>query len=319
MILELPAWFLATVAVSLGLALGSFLNVVVHRLPRGENVAYPASRCPACGSPIRAYDNVPVFSWLVLRGRARCCRAKISPRYPLVEALGGLTGWAVLEKVLGDATTGTPDHVLILSFSAYLILCLGLIALVFIDLEFMILPDEITLGGAALGLATVPIRDITWTEALVGAASGFFLVWLPFHVGYRLLRGHAGMGLGDAKLLLLAGAWLGWKGAVFALLAGAVQGTVVAVVVLVARGGIDEPPAVKAEREALRAELETLEGEERRAFQQELDADPLAQEPSGGFGKIRLPFGPFLALGIVEYLFFGDLLVERYLEMTWPA
>jgi leader peptidase (prepilin peptidase) / N-methyltransferase len=318
-LLELPHWFLVSVAVSLGLALGSFLNVVIYRLPRGESVAYPASRCPACGAPIRAYDNIPVFSWLLLRGKARCCRVKISPRYPTVEFLGGLAGWAVLEKVLEDLTGNAPAYVPFLLFFCYLALCLGLIAAIFIDLEFMLLPDEITLGGAALGVLSVPLRQVGWSDSILGAAVGFLVVWLPFHLLYRLIRGYPGMGLGDAKLLLLAGAWLGWKGALFSLLAGAVQGTVIAIVILVAKGRIEEPEAVKRERAELNLILEGLDGEAKRKLEEEFRQDPLASEPESGLGKIRLPFGPFLAIATLEYLFFGEALLGGYLRVLWST
>jgi leader peptidase (prepilin peptidase)/N-methyltransferase len=317
MLSELPYWFLSGVALALGLTLGSFLNVVIHRLPRGESVAYPASRCPACGAPIRAYDNVPILSWLLLRGKARCCKAAISPRYPLVELTGGLCAWAVLEKVLSDAPADAPVWGPIGLFGAYLALGLGLVAAIFIDLEFMLLPDEITIGGALLGLATVPLRHIAWAESLAGAAIGFVLVWLPFHVLYKALRGHPGMGLGDAKLLMLAGAWFGWKGPVFALLAGAVQGTVIALVVILVKGRIEEPAAVTREREEVLAHLETLEGDTRRALEEDLARDPLGTEPGEGLAKARLAFGPFLAIAIIEYLFFGEALVGAYLWMLW--
>lgn len=319
MLSELPYWFWASVAVALGLTLGSFLNVVVHRLPRGESVAFPASRCPGCGTPIHAYDNIPVFSWLLLRGKARCCGAKISPRYPLVELLGGLCGLAVLQKVLADAPGDAPLWHSLALFWAYLVLGLGLLAAIFIDLEFMLLPDEITLGGAALGLATAPLRHVGWTESLLGAAVGFLIVWLPFHLLYQALRGHPGMGLGDAKLLMLAGAWFGWKGAVFALLAGAVQGTVVALAVIAVKGRIEEPPAVTAEREELKRHLDTLEGEARRQLEAELARDPLTHEPGDGIAKARVPFGPFLAIATIEYLLFGETLVNAYLWMLWNA
>jgi leader peptidase (prepilin peptidase)/N-methyltransferase len=202
-------------------------------------------------------------------------------------------------------------------FTAYLALGLGLIAAIFIDLEFMLLPDEITIGGAVLGLVTAPLRHVSWTESLVGAAVGFVVVWLPFHVGYRLLRGHPGMGLGDAKLLMLSGAWFGWKGALFALLVGAIQGTVVAVVVLIAKGRIEEPIAVQEERLEMKRQLESLEGEARRALEAELALDPLASDPGEGFGKIRLPFGPFIAIATIEYLLFGEAFMEAYLWMLW--
>jgi leader peptidase (prepilin peptidase) / N-methyltransferase len=311
---EFPFWFLATFAVSVGLAFGSFLNVVIHRLPRDESLSFPPSRCPACGAPIRPWNNIPVLSWLVLRGRARCCGARISPRYPLVETLGGALGHAVLVMVVMELPPEVSIWRALGVFSAYLALGLGLIAAIFIDLDHMYLPDEITLGGAVLGLATLPLRDLGWQGALVGGAVGFAVVWLPFIVLYRLVRGHAGMGLGDAKLLLLAGVWFGWPGALFALMAGAVQGTVVTLAVLVVRGRIDEPEAVVRERELIQAELERLEGEGRAALERELALDPIASAPGEGIGKARIAFGPFLALAMLEYLFFEKIIVA---EVGW--
>lgn len=314
---DFPTWFLAAVAVALGLAFGSFLNVVVHRLPRGESLVTPASRCPACGAAIRGYDNIPVLSWLVLRGRARCCGAKVSPRYPLVELIGGLAGWAVLKRVLIEAPPDAPIQAALVLFLAYFALCLGLVAAVFIDLEYMLLPDSITLGGAALGLASCFVRGVPFREAVLGAAVGFVIIWLPFYFLYRLVRGHPGMGLGDAKLLMLTGAWFGWKGALFALLAGAVQGTAVAIALVAVKGSIEEPEAVKREREELQLELSRLEGDARRELELELSKDPLAAEPQGGFAKARLPFGPFLAMATLEYLFFGEALLDAYLGVVW--
>lgn len=309
-LVDLPTWLVVGTAVALGLAFGSFLNVVIHRLPRGESLSHPPSQCPACGTPIRVRDNIPVFGWLMLRGRARCCGAQISPRYPLVELLGGLSGWAVAERVVLQLPADTAWYLLVASFAVHLALVLGLIAAVFIDLEHMLLPDEITVGGTILGLASVPLRGITWQESLVGAALGYGLVWLLFIRLYQAVRGVAGMGLGDAKLLMLAGAWFGWAGALFALLAGAIQGTLVAIAVLVAKGRIEDPEAVRAEREAERAALESLEGDERRARERELALDPMMQEADEGFGKARIAFGPFLALAILEYLLLGEALVS---------
>jgi leader peptidase (prepilin peptidase)/N-methyltransferase len=313
MLAELPYWFWASVAIALGLTLGSFLNVVIHRLPRGESVAYPPSRCPACGAPIRPYDNVPILSFILLRGRARCCKAPISPRYPLTELLGGLCGWASLAKVLADLPANAAWWTGVLLFLSYLTLGLGLVAAIFIDLEFMLLPDEITLGGAALGFATARLRNMGFVDCIVGAVVGFAIVYVPFHLVYRALRGHAGMGLGDAKLLVLAGAWFGWKGAVFTLLMGAVQGTLVTLVVLLVKGRIEEPAAVREERALLQRELDALTGEQREERLREMAADPLATEVEPGIGKLRIPFGPFLAIAIIEYLFFGEPLLEAYL------
>jgi leader peptidase (prepilin peptidase) / N-methyltransferase len=316
---EFPPIFLIAFAVALGLVLGSFLNVVIYRLPRGENIAFPGSRCPACGTPIRVLDNVPLLGWLLLRGRARCCKASISPRYPLVELLGGLSAWAVLDRVVFLLAGETSILVALAVFALYLALLLGLIALALIDLEHMILPDQITLGGAALGLLSVPLRPgATFQESLLGAVIGFVIVWLPFDVLYRVLRGNAGMGLGDAKLLALAGAWFGWKGALFALLAGAVQATVVTLLLLVARGSIGEPEAVIAEREEMRRLIDAAEGEEREELERELARDPLAEAPPSGLGRARLAFGPFLCLAIIEYLFFGELLLRELIGPIPP-
>ena len=335
---DLPYWFLATTAVAVGLVFGSFLNVVIHRLPRGESVALPGSRCPACGAPIRAYDNVPILSWLVLRGRARCCHVRISPRYPLIELVGGLLAWAILQVVVLRDPFATPLWLGGVRFAIYLALGLGLVAAAFIDLEHMILPDEITLGGTVLGLLSAPLRtDVSlvahapgvellgarmgplgsaWGDAAFGAFVGFFMIWIPFDLLYRVIRGRTGMALGDAKLAMLAGAWFGWPGAVFALLAGAVQGTAVTATVLVVRGRIEEPEAVKQERAELRAAIEAAEGEERQRLEEERAADPLADEPEEGVLQARLPFGPFLVLAVVEYMLFGPELVGYYLEWT---
>jgi leader peptidase (prepilin peptidase) / N-methyltransferase len=247
---ELPYWFVAGLALLLGLLWGSFLNVVIHRLPRDESLVRPGSRCPGCGEPIRAWHNVPIASWLLLRGKARCCGARISARYPLVELLGALLAWAIVETRITALPAETAAWHAALLFALYGTLGLGLVAAAFIDLEHMILPDSITLGGSVLGLASVPLRpELTFLDSLLGAGIGFGVVWLPFLVLYPLIRGRPGMGLGDAKLTMLAGAWFGWPGAVFTLLAGAVQGSLIAFVVYAVAGKIEEPEAVRRERE----------------------------------------------------------------------
>ncbi len=314
-VFELPAWFWMGVGVSLGLVFGSFLNVVIYRLPRGENIAFPASHCTSCGTPIRAFDNLPVLGWLRLRGRARCCKAPISPRYPLVELLGGLLGGALIQITLLTLPLDTPLWQGGLLFAAELALGLGLIAAAFIDLSHMYLPDAITLGGAVLGVVTVPLRPgSSWQESLIGAAVGFTIVWLPFDLLHRLLRGKPGMGLGDAKLVMLAGAWFGWSGAVFTLLGGAVQATITVVVLYFVHGKIEEPEAVKLERAELTQELALATPEERAVIEAELADDPLAGEPEEGFGKARIAFGPFLALASLELLVFGGFIREQLSE-----
>src|SRR5262249_55961938 len=143
---------------------------------------------------------------------------------------------------------------------------------------------------------------------------GFVGVWLPFIVGYQALRGRAGMGLGDAKLVMLAGAWFGWHGAAFALFAGALQATLGAIVVLLARGKIEEPAAVKADREELHRAAAEGDAEAIEA----LKDDPLATPPDEGLMAARMPFGPFLCLAIIEWMLGGDWLRERLTFLLVP-
>lgn len=308
---ELPPLLLRIFAVAFGLVWGSFLNVVIHRVPRGMNVARPPSHCPACHARIAWYRNLPVLSWLWMRGRAACCGAKVSPRYLVVELAGGLLSLAVLELlVLPLGPTTSALHGLAI-YIAHLTLVLGLIAAAFIDVEFMIVPDSISLGGTVLGIATFSLRDIALLDSLLGALVGFVVVWLPFVVIYPRLRGRVGMGLGDAKLLMLAGAWLGWPAALIVLGAGAMQGTLAYLALLLSGRQLEEPEAVKREREELRAELEALPPEERGELEREIAEDPLAEEPAEGWGQARIAFGPFLILATLEALFVGR---ERLLE-----
>jgi leader peptidase (prepilin peptidase)/N-methyltransferase len=265
----------------------------------------PASHCPACNTPIPFYRNVPVVSWVLMRGKAPCCGAKVSPRYVIIELLGGLLSLAVLEAtVLPLGNGATALHALAV-YVANFALCLGLLAAAFIDLEHMILPDSITFGGTALGLATFAFRGMDLLDAAIGAAVGFAVVYLPLVVGYAKLRGRPGMGLGDAKLLMLAGAWFGWGGALLVLGGGAIQGTLAVVALSLSGKTLEEPEAVKREREELRAEIEALSEQERAELEAELGADPLAEEPEEGFFNARLAFGPFLILAILECLLIG--------------
>lgn len=180
-----------------GLAVGSFLNVLIHRLPAGESPRFPGSRCPACAAPIRVRDNLPVISWLRLGGRCRDCRARIPLRYPLVEILTGvLFVWA----------PGAGDPALVAS--RILLLSL-LLALAVTDWERMVLPDALTLPGAALGLLlSGPRSDLDLASSAAGALLGGTLL-LSLRALWLRFRGIEAVGLGDVKLLLLIGAFLG--------------------------------------------------------------------------------------------------------------
>jgi leader peptidase (prepilin peptidase)/N-methyltransferase len=306
---DVPTWFLRPLAVLFGLLWGSFLNVVIYRVPRELSVAYPPSSCGACGVGIKPYDNIPVLSWLILRGRARCCGAHISLRYPIVELIGGGLGLATLELVW---QTVPPETLLIRAAAVFLAdftLSLGLVAAAFIDAEHMYLPDSITLGGALLGVATATLRGMTLPASLVGAAVGFVGVWLPFIVIYARIRGRHGMGMGDAKLTMLAGAWFGAGGAAFVLFAGAIQGTLGALLILLVKGKIEEPEGVRADR----AELKRAAGEGDVEASKILADDPLGDDPQGhGLGQARLPFGPFLILACLEWLFASEWILAAY-------
>ncbi len=203
-------------AAALGLICGSFANVLIHRLPRRESVVFPGSHCPACGAHIPWYLNVPVLSWLALRGRCAACHAPISPRYPLVEASMGLLFLACAWTWGDSARTAWG--------CAFCLLCLPL---GLIDLEHQILPDKLTYPGMAAGLAfSLGGAGTPWRASLLGTLAGA-LIPLAVMAAYWLIRREEGMGLGDVKLLAMVGAFLGWQGMLLTLLAGAFLGTVI--------------------------------------------------------------------------------------------
>jgi leader peptidase (prepilin peptidase) / N-methyltransferase len=306
---EFPTWLFTGAAIVFGLCWGSFLNVVIYRLPRGLSLSRPGSRCPSCETPIAPYDNVPVLGWLLLRGRSRCCKTKISIRYPAVELLGGLLAGAIFEMRLHPHAHELLLGEALLLFSFYLALGLGLIALALIDLEHMILPDSITWGGALLGLLSSPFRpEVSPEGALLGGAVGFFGIWFPFIWLHEKLRGFPGMGLGDAKLMTLAGTWFGPLGALLTLFLGAFQGTLFALITLGVKGEIEEPEGVRKQREELLAAIDAAHGQEKEDLLREYEADPLAKPPEERKGGAHIAFGPFLALALVELLLLHDLL-----------
>ncbi|HEX7177623.1 MAG TPA: prepilin peptidase [Pyrinomonadaceae bacterium] len=242
-----PALALAFVAV-LGGLIGSFLNVVIHRVPREESIVFPNSRCPSCGASIRFYDNVPVLSWLALRGRCRDCRTHISARYPAVEfltaALFGLTFWF---------RSG-----LTLSLPFDLVFVAALVALIFIDAEHMLLPNVITYPGLALALvarvvvpnlygvefltrgslAGWPVWLVSLVGALLGALVGGGFLWLAGWLWERA-RGVEAMGLGDVKMMFMVGAYLGWPLTLLTIFIGVLGGSLAGVALMVRRGERD--------------------------------------------------------------------------------
>jgi len=205
-----------------GLIWGSFLNVVIYRLPAGKSLLRPRSSCPQCGAPIKPYDNVPVLSYLWLGGRCRNCRKRIPLHYPLVELL------TVGLLVILYLTFGLTLHFLACALFATALLVLG-----FIDFFHQVLPDAITLPGLALALIYSFFRaDLKWTQALLGAAVGGGSILLIMGL-YYLVRRQQGMGWGDATMMLLVGAFLGWRSAVLTLILAALSGALVGLALIV--------------------------------------------------------------------------------------
>lgn len=240
-------WLSATIVAMFGAIIGSFLNVIIHRLPSGQSIVFPASHCPLCGAAVRVFDNIPVVSYLVLRGRCRACRAPISARYPAVELftamLYGVVFW---------------HHGWTLALPFDLIFVSAVVGLIFIDAEHMILPNAITYPGllfAVLARLLVPNLDglgllreevlAAWPPgavSLVGAAFGALIgggsLWLTGWVWERL-RGVEAMGLGDVKMMLMVGAYLGWPRTVLTIFLAVFAGSIVGVWLMLRRGGRD--------------------------------------------------------------------------------
>jgi len=213
-------------ALLLGLIVGSYLNVVIYRLPRGISTVLPRSACPHCGAVIRVWDNLPILSFLLLGGRCRHCRARIAWRYPVVELTSGLAFVACFARF------GFGVEFLVAS-----LFCAAMIALAAIDLEHYILPDRITLPGIAAGWLLQPwIPGVSLRAALLGAVLGAAILWTVSR-GWYLLRREEGMGLGDVKMLAMIGAFLGVEAMLVTLFVSFLTGAVVGLVLLALRQG----------------------------------------------------------------------------------
>jgi leader peptidase (prepilin peptidase)/N-methyltransferase len=248
----------------LGAVVGSFLNVVIHRLPRGESIVHPGSHCPACGRAIRPWHNVPVLGWLALGGRCRDCGARISARYPLVEA-----GTAALFAVIAWRFGAVPATAVWMAFGAILL------AAALIDVDHRIIPDELSLGGLALGLTAMPAAQAlagvpplaAWQHALLGAALGGGLLWVVGFLHARVCAAAGrrfdhwpgegeqfpragsldwwtwfpGMGFGDVKLLAMIGSFVGPVGVIHTIVAASLVGLVFGIAWALLRRGLGAP------------------------------------------------------------------------------
>jgi leader peptidase (prepilin peptidase)/N-methyltransferase len=287
--LDLPPLAVTIFIFAFGAIIGSFLNVVIHRLPREESIVFPNSRCPSCAAEISFYDNIPVLSYLFLRGRCRHCHTQISARYPMVEALTGLLYVLVF---LHDGLSFA------LSFD--LIFVTALVALIFIDAEFMILPDAITYPGMIFALiarltipylvspsvfddleglmngtgAKWPLWLVSIFGACLGALAGGGSLWLMGWL-WRRFRGVEAMGLGDVKMMLMVGAYLGWRLTILTIFIGVLSGSITGVLLMIRRGDRDM--------------------------------------------QMLLPFGIFLGAGSIIALLFGRLIINWYIAQFIPS
>jgi leader peptidase (prepilin peptidase) / N-methyltransferase len=240
-----------------GMCIGSFLNVCIYRLPSSMSIINPSrSFCPLCNSAIPFYDNIPVLSYLWLKGRCRHCNAPISLRYPLVELMTGILAVAIL-FMFGL----TPESIV------YFIFISSLLVITFIDIDHQIIPDIITLPGIPMGLAASFILPaMTFKSSLlgllVGGGSLFLVAWT-----YSLITRKEGMGGGDIKLLGMIGAFIGWKGVLFTIFVASLAGTFAGMIVVLLKG-------------------KNL--------------------------KFAIPFGPFLSIGAMSYVFFGEKIIFWY-------
>ena len=242
-----------------GMCIGSFLNVCIYRLPSSMSIINPSrSFCPQCNSAIQFYDNIPVFSYLWLKGRCRNCKASISLRYPLVELMTGILAIAIL-FMFGLTLEGF----------VYFIFISSLLVITFIDIDHKIIPDIISLPGIPIGLAaSFVLPDITFKSSLIGLLVGggslLLVAWT-----YSLITHKEGMGGGDIKLLGMIGTFIGWKGVIFTIFAASLAGTLVGIIVMLLKG-------------------KNL--------------------------KFAIPFGPFLSIGAMSYVFFGEKVIFWYLH-----
>jgi leader peptidase (prepilin peptidase)/N-methyltransferase len=296
--------YITCLAALLGLAFGSFLNVCASRMPEGESIVSPGSHCRNCGQPIRWYENIPLASWIFLRGRCSNCGAGIGLRYPLVELAVAFT-WAVivrqaLDGLLSPQMTTTSAVETCLIATGNMVLCWLLILLATLDAEHFWLPNRITLGGAALGVPFALVRfGVHWVWPLEPARiikgleaphniSGHLMDWLLGIViapsiilfvrwSYRLVRRREGIGLGDAKLMLLLGVWLGLAHTLVAFFLGVLLGTAFSFVLLVA---------------------------------------PRTRRDDASWLLNRIPLGTFLCFGGILSALWGSALIDEYLHVT---
>ncbi len=338
--------FLDVMAFAWGAIWGSFFNVVIYRLPAGLNLAKPPSHCPVCETPLAWYDNIPILGWPLLMGKCRYCKTSISPRYPAIELLTAVLSLALwIQLAHGPLIAAGPDQDVLLAtgmtFFFYFYFISVLLCIAFIDLDEAIIPHELTGLGAALGLLAVFLiprggimvdmwPPITWVDALIGMVAGAGIIWLIIK-GSVLAYGQEGMGWGDLTLMGMCGLWVGWRGVIFVLFAGSIQGLVIILLYTLwlqlrgkkpSQGGlfiddldeIDAEPSPDNSAEPNTAQ-ELLRSTDENDKPEEGEEGEEGEEDEETFGKLAVPFGPFLALAAVEYVLIGEWLLPWILSL----
>jgi leader peptidase (prepilin peptidase)/N-methyltransferase len=280
-------------ALVLGLLWGSFANVCIYRwpptdeFPDGRSVVKPGSHCSSCKAPVRWYDNVPILSYLWLRGRCRSCKAEFSPRYLVVEAVTAMLFGTAWWFTLGTGGSFQPLDVRALWFVVDAVFVFTMVVITFIDLDHKLILDKVTWPAIVLFYAaTFALPGYRWWDGLIGAVLGYGIPWLIGEIYFRI-TGREGLGLGDSTLLAAVGALLGWRGVVVSLFGGSVIGSVIGIVGVLVKRSNEEPD----------------ESDEAASVDGTTDASDANEAVSPSLMKTELPFGPFLATAAVFYLF----------------
>ncbi len=278
-------WWFAILATLWGAVWGSFANVAIYRMPRGLSVVRPGSACPNCATPIRWYHNIPVLSYMLLGGKCSYCKAPISVQYPLVELIVAVLALAIWQQAMFDPIAITLGDRMVLFLFRFAFV-LGLVIIIFADLETMLIPDLVSLPGIVLGIAASlvihPHTGIDWFSSLVGAAAGAGVI-MAIRTVYWMIFKVEGMGFGDVKLMAMVGAFLGYESLIFVFFAGSLQGLLYASIAYVAGTKHEDEPDPSRE--------------------------PATVEPDPGFRRMVIPFGPFLGLAALEWLFFSHQII----------
>lgn len=270
-VLESASGLIAAFLFAVGACIGSFLNVCIYRIPLDQSIVFPGSRCPHCKQPIAGYDNIPILSYFILRGRCRSCGASFSARYAVVEALTAVLFLLIWLRY--GASPVTPIYFLAIS---------GLLLATFVDLDHMIIPDRVSIGGMLIGLllsALFPVlheREVMMEGLLasgIGLAAGFGSLWLVSVLGKWAFKKDA-MGFGDVKLLGAIGAFIGWEGVLLTIMISSLLGTVIGLAFII--GGKQE-------------------------------------------WQSKIPYGPYLALGAIVWMLWGMDWWTAYVEWMSAA